>query len=84
MRAGPERFLVGALPAGARRYDLAVAPLMGRFRAVARLEIGEPLPDDANAITFNPANSGGGLESAGFLNRVRSVAYPLSQRGWRR
>lgn len=83
-RAGDERFLVGALPAGPGLFDLAVAPMLGRFRAVAELHVGAPLPDDANAITFNPDNTGGGLEAAGFLNRVRSVAYPLSQRGWRR
>jgi hypothetical protein len=82
-RAGSEHFLVGAVPAGPRRYDLAVAPLMGRFRPVATLEVGDALPDEANAITFNPANTGGGLEAEGFLNRVRSIAYPLSQRGWR-
>ena len=29
-------------------------------------------------------NTGGGLELTGTLNRLRDVAYPLSQRAWRR
>ena len=33
---------------------------------------------------FNPWNTGGGLEPAGFLNRLRDIAYPLSQRAWGR
>lgn len=80
--AGDERFLVGAVPAG-DAFDLSVAPLSGRFRRVGRVELGRPLPDDANGIRFNVVhNTGGGLAPVGVINRMRELAYPLSQWGW--
>jgi hypothetical protein len=82
-RAGGERFLIGALPGDAPdRLRLAVAPLEGRFQAVADLELGEELPGVADALRFNPWNTGGGLEPAGLLNRWRRRAYPMSQAAW--
>jgi hypothetical protein len=56
----------------------------GRFRPVAELRVGDPLPPAADALRFNPWNTGGGLELTGVLNRLRDVAYPLSQRAWAR
>jgi hypothetical protein len=51
---------------------------------MAELRVGDPLPAEADALLFNPWNSGGGLEPSGFLNRLRDIAYPLSQRAWGR
>jgi hypothetical protein len=82
-RAGGEEFLLGALP-GDRpgAFELAVAPLEGRFSPVAEIRLGERLPDAADALRFNPWNTGGGLEPAGLLNRWRRRAYPMSQAAW--
>jgi hypothetical protein len=82
-KAGGERFLIGARPAGEDRFELAVAPLLGRFRAIGEVRVGARLPDELDAIEMNPFNCGGGLEPAGFLNRLRDYAYPLSQAGRR-
>jgi len=74
--------LAAAAATGRLELYLSVAPLSGRFRPVARLRIGRRLPEAANAIRFNPWNTGGGMEPAGVLNRLRRPAYPASQRGW--
>jgi hypothetical protein len=74
-----------AAATGRLRFALAIAPLLGRFRRIGELQIGrEPLPPEANAIMFNPWNTGGGLEPVGFLNRLRRDAYPAAQQGWGR
>jgi hypothetical protein len=80
--AGDTRFLVGAVPRGGMVFDLAVAPIMGRFAAVGEIRVGRRLPPELDRLRFNPWNTGGGLELAGVLNRLRDYAYPLSQRGW--
>jgi hypothetical protein len=76
--------LAAAATTGALVFDLAMAELSGRFRPVADLRIGKPLPPDADALRFNPWNTGGGLAPAGLLNRLRDYAYPMSQRAWGR
>lgn len=76
--------LAAAADTGALAFDLAVAEPWGRFRPVAELQVGERLPAEMDALGFNPWNTGGGLEPAGTLNRLRDYAYPLSQRAWRR
>jgi hypothetical protein len=76
--------LAAAAATGQLVFDLAVAEVWGRFRPVAELRVGDPLPPEADALRFNPWNTGGGLELAGFLNRLRDIAYPLSQRAWGR
>jgi hypothetical protein len=76
--------LAAAAATGALAFDLAVAEVWGRFQPVAELRVGDRLPPEADALLFNPWNSGGGLQPAGFLNRLRDIAYPLSQRAWRR
>ena len=104
-RAGPDLFLVGALPrpdsprpggdhefdrlqaaaaTGRLEFDLAVAPVTGRFRPVGTLRIGRRLDPELDALRFNPWNTGGGLEPAGWLNGARDRAYKLSQGAWRR
>ena len=75
--------LLGALPgADARTFHLAVAALEGRFHPVAEIRLGARLPEVADALRFNPWNTGGGLEPAGLLNRWRRRAYPMSQAAW--
>ena len=76
--------LAAAAATGALVFDLAVADVWGRFRAAAELRVGDPLPPAADALRFNPWNTGGGLELTGFLNRLRDIAYPMSQRAWAR
>lgn len=75
--------LAKAAATGELRFDLSVASPMGRFRPVGEIRIGARLPDELDAIQMNPWNTGGGLRPAGFLNRLRDYAYPLSQAGWR-
>jgi hypothetical protein len=74
--------LAAAAGTGALVFDLAVAEVWGRFRAVAELRVGDPLPPETDALRFNPWNAGGGIEPTGLLNRLRDYAYPLSQRAW--
>lgn len=74
--------LEGAVRSGDVRFDLVVAPLLGRFQRVGSLQLGALMPETLNALRFNPLNTGGGLEAIGTLNRWRGFAYPLSQRAW--
>ena len=74
--------LARAATTGRLRFDLAVASVMGRFRPVARLEIGERLPPDLDALRFDAWNCGGGLSPVGALNRMRGSSYALSQAAW--
>jgi hypothetical protein len=83
-RAGNEKFIVGVLPDGTDRFKLAVAPVMGRFQPVADLQIGGRLPDELDALRFNPWNTGGGMNPVGVLNGARDAAYKLSQSAWGR
>ena len=71
-----------AAATGLLRFDLSIASLAGRFRPVGQVRVVRRLPDAANGIRFNPWNTGGGLEPAGALNRLRAYAYPASQAGW--
>jgi hypothetical protein len=78
--------LDAAATEGRLGFDLAVAPLEGRFAAniVGRLQLGSQLSADLDALRFNPWNTGGGLEPAGWLQAARYQAYRRSQAAWRR
>jgi len=80
--AGADEFhrLARAASSGRLTFGLAIATLPGNFERVATIHIGEPLPDVLEGLRFNPFQSGGGLHPTGMLNRMRRVAYPLSQR----
>jgi hypothetical protein len=84
--AGKDEFerLDAAAASGRLAFDLAVAPVSGRFRAIGRLQVGQRLGPELDALRFNPWNCGGGLEPAGWLNGARDRAYKLSQGAWRR
>ena len=71
-----------AAATGKLRFAVSTAPLAGRFAPFGQLRVGKRLADEANGIRFNPWNTGGGLEPAGALNRLRAYAYPASQAGW--
>jgi hypothetical protein len=73
-----------AARSGRLRFQLGVAPVLGRFAPVAELWIESRLPGELDALRFNPWNSGGGLEPAGVLNGARDRAYRMSQAAWRR
>jgi hypothetical protein len=76
--------LGAAAATGRLVFDLAVAPVAGRFRPVGSLRVGRRLEPELDALRFNPWNSGGGMEPAGWLNGARDRAYKLSQSAWRR
>jgi hypothetical protein len=76
--------LEAAAATGRLAFDLAVAPVAGRFRPVGTLRIGRRLGPEVDALRFNPWNTGGGLQPAGWLNGARDRAYKLSQGTWRR
>jgi hypothetical protein len=85
-RVGGALRLVGARPVGTspRQFDLAIAPLAGRWSAVARLELRRRLaPDASERVGFNPWNTGGGIVPAGPFQRARGPAYRGSQRARR-
>ena len=65
-------------------FDIAVAAIAGRFRALGSVHIGRRLPHQLDALRFNPWNTGGGMEPTGWLNGARDRAYRLSQSAWRR
>ena len=63
-------------------FELGLAPLIGGWEPVARLRIGEPLPDSvAENIDLDPWHTGGGLRPRGPLMGLRRPAYEGSRRG---
>ena len=76
--------LEAAAATGCLAFGIAVARIAGRFRPVGSLHIGRRLPHELDALRFNPSNTGGGMEPAGWLNGARDRAYKLSQGAWRR
>jgi hypothetical protein len=84
--AGDDEFarLRAAAATGELRFRIALAPVGRRFRPVAELRIGAPLPATLEGLRYSPWNTGGGLRPAGVLNQMRRYAYPMSQVTWRR
>jgi hypothetical protein len=76
--------LEAAAATGRLSFQLAVASMTGRFRAVGTLHVGKRLGRELDALRFNPWNTGGGMRPAGWLNGARDRAYKLSQAAWRR
>ncbi len=73
-----------AASTGRLLFDLAVARVAGRFHSVGSPHIGRRLAPELDALRFNPWNTGGGMQPAGWLNGARDRAYKLSQGTWRR
>lgn len=76
--------LDAAAATGRLRFRLAVAAIGGRFTPVGEVAIGRRLEPEADALRFNPWNTGGGMTPDGVLNGARDRAYKLSQAAWRR
>jgi hypothetical protein len=63
-------------------FELHVASPGGEWRPLARLALGERLPEEeTERLDFDPTNTGNGLELAGLVNRLRGPSYRGSQRG---
>jgi hypothetical protein len=92
-RAGGSAFLVGLLPPPDRgpapplaamraaiaegvAFGIALSAPLGRWSRVGTLRLEQPLPGD---LDFDPWNTGGGLEPATWLNRIRREAYRQSR-----
>ncbi|HVF74988.1 MAG TPA: hypothetical protein VM938_08060 [Acidimicrobiales bacterium] len=80
-RAGCETVVFGGELTEERTFRLTAATATGPWRAAGFVELHDPLPDEVSQeLHFNPANSGGGIEPVGPLNRLRDAAYRASQR----
>jgi hypothetical protein len=63
-------------------FELQIAPPRGSWRSIARLRLGERMKaEETERLDLDPTNSGGGLEPAGLLNRLRGPTYRASQEG---
>ena len=69
------------LDAESMRFGVDVAPIRAPWERVGVLHLGERLSDaEAEALRFDPSNSGGGIEPAGVVQAIRRLAYRASQR----
>ncbi|HEX2095798.1 MAG TPA: hypothetical protein VHF50_00320 [Solirubrobacterales bacterium] len=67
---------------GGLEFELCTAGLRGGWRPAAKLTLGERLPPtDTERLGLDPTNTGGGLELAWWLNRLRGPSYRASQEG---
>jgi hypothetical protein len=80
---GPKLADLRGREVGALAFEILLADLRGEWSPIARLTLGERLPPErTERLGFDPvANSGGGLEPAGLLNRLRGPTYRASQEG---
>ena len=74
-----KQLLLGARQHG-DRVELHYATTDGPWKQWGELTLGAPLDDDRK-IPFNVWTTGGGLEPAGLLMRLRREAYPASREG---
>src|SRR5829696_5456262 len=95
-RAGAGQFVIGLLPPRERgpgpplaamrvavaagvELGIALASPLGRFERVGTLRL--HAPHAGGDTPFDPWHTGGGLEPATWLNRIRREAYAQSRRG---
>jgi hypothetical protein len=79
---GPKLAALRRRELGGLSFELLLATVKGEWRAVGRLALGARLPaEQTERLDLDPTNTGGGLELAGWLNRVRGPAYEGSQEG---
>jgi len=72
--------------AGREQAGIAISLMMaspsGRWQEVATLDLHDRIPDrEIEALRLDPSNTGGRLELAGMINRLRRPAYRGSQDG---
>jgi hypothetical protein len=71
-----------AVRRGTASFELALAPLSGRFGRVGTIRLDAELTTpDAERMRFNPWNCGGGIRPTGPLMGIRDAAYSGSQQG---
>ncbi|HKO39123.1 MAG TPA: hypothetical protein VJU14_12220 [Solirubrobacterales bacterium] len=81
-RPGPKLGDLRSRERGELEFELSIAGLVGEWRPVARLTLGGRLPPElTERLHLDPTNTGGGLELAGLLNKLRGPAYGASQEG---
>ncbi|HEV2857827.1 MAG TPA: hypothetical protein VGW80_05415 [Solirubrobacterales bacterium] len=69
---------------GGLEFEILLAGVKGKWRAVGRLALGARLPaEQTERLGLDPTNTGGGLELMGLLNRLRGPTYRASQEGRR-
>jgi hypothetical protein len=67
---------------GGLEFELLLASVKGEWQAVGQLTLGTRLPPErTERLGLDPTNTGGGLELAGWLNRLRGPSYAGSQEG---
>ena len=65
---------------GTAGFELALAPLSGRFDGVGTIRLGAQVPPArGERLRFNPWNCGGGIRPTGPLMGLRDAAYRGSQ-----
>ena len=79
---GPKLATLRERETGDLEFELLLAPLTGGWLPIARLLLGARLPPaQTERLDLDPTNTGGGLELAGLLNRLRGPTYRASQDG---
>jgi hypothetical protein len=67
---------------GGLAFEILLATGEGEWRPLAQLALERRLPpEQTERLDLEPTNTGGGLELAGMLNRLRGPAYRASQEG---
>lgn len=62
------------------RFALELAEASGEWEPIGTIDMGAALPDaDGDALRFDPATTGGGIEPVGVVQTVRRLAYRASQ-----
>jgi hypothetical protein len=79
---GPKLVDLREREVGGLEFEILLASLNGEWRVIGRLVLGQRLPPQQTEwLRLDPTNSGGGLEPAGLLNRLRGPTYRASQEG---
>jgi hypothetical protein len=66
---------------GTVTLGVAISTLLGRWERIGTLRLQDPLDPGAGDVDFDPWNTGGGLQPATWLNRLRREAYRQSRLG---
>lgn len=70
-----------SIAAGDVTFEVAVAGPLERWEPIGTLRLHDPYSPTRGDVDFDPTISGGGLEPATWLNRLRSEAYRQSRKG---